>query len=225
MHEVQAFTRFGVPPTTIRRRWMFGFQRRDVRRCENEMLLQKPGPLPQTSQLAATGHSKDFRCTYGRIPASPDRDRRIRDLSGTARGNGPIGIGQPEQHTTTASVQRNYHGDSAARSRPSFGGHRSGVYAASHVQPAQGGAVAQVPETFLDALAVRTWCGLALRALGRAREEIDAINVYPVADGDTGTNLYLTAESAAAAVEAVFEGHDTHGSGKPALADAARAMA
>ncbi|MFE1839171.1 DAK2 domain-containing protein [Streptomyces sviceus] len=85
--------------------------------------------------------------------------------------------------------------------------------------------MAEVPQTFFDALAVRTWCGLALRALGRAREEIDAINVYPVADGDTGTNLYLTAESAAAAVEAVFEAHDAHGSGKPALADAARAMA
>ncbi|GHA03213.1 DAK2 domain-containing protein [Streptomyces echinoruber] len=65
----------------------------------------------------------------------------------------------------------------------------------------------QVPQTCFDALAVRTWCGLALRALGRAREEIDAINVYPVADGDTGTNLYLTVESAAAAVEAVFAAH------------------
>ncbi|PBC60889.1 dihydroxyacetone kinase [Streptomyces sp. Tue6028] len=82
----------------------------------------------------------------------------------------------------------------------------------------------QVPQT-LDALAVRTWCGLALEALGRAREEIDAINVYPVADGDTGTNLYLTVESAAAAVEAVFAGHETmavadardlHGTGAPA---------
>ncbi|MGW2463504.1 DAK2 domain-containing protein [Streptomyces sp. NPDC004457] len=82
----------------------------------------------------------------------------------------------------------------------------------------------QVPQTFLDALAVRTWCGLALRALGRAREEIDAINVYPVADGDTGTNLYLTVESAATAVEAVFAGYET-GSGEPALADAVRAMA
>lgn len=82
----------------------------------------------------------------------------------------------------------------------------------------------QVPQTFLDALAVRTWCGLALRALGRAREEIDAINVYPVADGDTGTNLYLTLESAATAVEAVFAGYGT-GSGEPALADAVRAMA
>ncbi|MEU6145266.1 DAK2 domain-containing protein [Streptomyces sp. NPDC047081] len=87
--------------------------------------------------------------------------------------------------------------------------------------------MAQVPQTFFDALAVRTWCGLALEALGRAREEIDAINVYPVADGDTGTNLYLTVESAAAAVEAVFAGHAVGPaqSGKPALADAARAMA
>ncbi|MFF9770911.1 DAK2 domain-containing protein [Streptomyces sp. NPDC014636] len=84
--------------------------------------------------------------------------------------------------------------------------------------------MAQVPQTFFDALAVRTWCGLALRALGRAREEIDAINVYPVADGDTGTNLYLTLESAATAVEAVFAGYET-GCAEPSLADAVRAMA
>ncbi|MGI5378470.1 DAK2 domain-containing protein [Streptomyces sp. CA-251387] len=82
--------------------------------------------------------------------------------------------------------------------------------------------MAQVPQTFFDALAVRTWCGLALKSLGRAREEIDAINVYPVADGDTGTNLYLTVESAVAAVEAVFTAYDA---GRPTLADAARAMA
>ncbi|MFB9351788.1 DAK2 domain-containing protein, partial [Streptomyces heliomycini] len=85
--------------------------------------------------------------------------------------------------------------------------------------------MAQVPQTFFDALAVRSWCGLALEALGRAREEIDAINVYPVADGDTGTNLYLTVESATAAVEAVFAGHEAGGDRRPALADAVRAMA
>lgn len=85
-----------------------------------------------------------------------------------------------------------------------------------------------MPET-LDATAVRTWCALALDALGRAREEIDAINVYPVADGDTGTNLYLTVESAARAVEAVFEGHATADPAArdrlPGLPDAVRAMA
>ncbi|MDF3149232.1 DAK2 domain-containing protein, partial [Streptomyces sp. T21Q-yed] len=87
--------------------------------------------------------------------------------------------------------------------------------------------MAHVPQTFFDALAVRTWCGLALESLGRAREEIDAINVYPVADGDTGTNLYLTVESAVAAVEAVFAGHavDSARTGSPSLADAVRAMA
>ncbi|WP_406185078.1 DAK2 domain-containing protein [Streptomyces sp. NBC_01006] len=52
------------------------------------------------------------------------------------------------------------------------------------------------PADELDAEAVRTWSSLAVAALGRAREDIDAINVYPVADADTGTNLYLTAESA-----------------------------
>src|SRR5512144_2795649 len=36
----------------------------------------------------------------------------------------------------------------------------------------------------------------ALDALGEAREEIDALNGYPVPDGDTGTNLFLTLESA-----------------------------
>ncbi|MGP4002013.1 DAK2 domain-containing protein [Streptomyces sp. 8N706] len=78
----------------------------------------------------------------------------------------------------------------------------------------------------LDATTVRTWCELALEELGEAREAIDAINVYPVADGDTGTNLYLTVESAAQAVEAVFAAHgavaDAEG---PRLPDAVRAMA
>ncbi|MCZ4125671.1 DAK2 domain-containing protein [Streptomyces sp. H39-S7] len=79
-----------------------------------------------------------------------------------------------------------------------------------------------MPHT-LDASAVRAWCRLALESLGRAREEIDAINVYPVADGDTGTNLYLTMESAAQSVEAVFVGHAASGHA-PDLAQAFRAM-
>ncbi|MBZ4020146.1 DAK2 domain-containing protein [Streptomyces purpurogeneiscleroticus] len=80
-----------------------------------------------------------------------------------------------------------------------------------------------MPHT-LDAAAVRAWCELALEALGRDRERIDAINVYPVADGDTGTNLYLTVESAARAVDAAFDGHAASGT-EPGLADAIGAMA
>ncbi|MGW5355658.1 DAK2 domain-containing protein, partial [Streptomyces sp. NPDC004031] len=77
----------------------------------------------------------------------------------------------------------------------------------------------------LDAPTVRTWCRLALAALGRAREEIDAINVYPVADGDTGTNLYLTVESAAQSVDAVCDAHAAADpAARPSLPEAFRAM-
>ncbi|MEU8620958.1 DAK2 domain-containing protein [Streptomyces sp. NPDC048623] len=65
----------------------------------------------------------------------------------------------------------------------------------------------RAPQT-LDAETVRSWCAGALAALGRERAEIDAINVYPVADGDTGTNLYLTVESAARAVNEAAEDAD-----------------
>ena len=40
----------------------------------------------------------------------------------------------------------------------------------------------------------------ATDALSQAREEIDALNVYPVPDGDTGTNMYLTVSAARDAV-------------------------
>ena len=55
----------------------------------------------------------------------------------------------------------------------------------------------------LDGHAARRWAAAALAALGDAREELDALNVYPVPDGDTGTNLYLTVEAACAAVTAL----------------------
>jgi DAK2 domain fusion protein YloV len=53
----------------------------------------------------------------------------------------------------------------------------------------------------LDAAAVRRWCRLATEALGRTRAEIDALNVFPVPDGDTGTNLHLTVLAASEAVD------------------------
>ncbi|MGH3343656.1 MAG: DAK2 domain-containing protein, partial [Carbonactinosporaceae bacterium] len=40
-----------------------------------------------------------------------------------------------------------------------------------------------------------------MESLGRAREEIDALNVYPVPDGDTGTNLFFTMEAALQAAD------------------------
>jgi DAK2 domain fusion protein YloV len=52
----------------------------------------------------------------------------------------------------------------------------------------------------LDAAAVRRWCAVGLDALRRHQAEIDELNVYPVPDGDTGTNLVLTLTSAWEAV-------------------------
>ncbi len=55
----------------------------------------------------------------------------------------------------------------------------------------------------LDAAAVRRWCSAGADALRAARREIDDLNVYPVPDGDTGTNLLLTLQSVVDALTAV----------------------
>lgn len=67
----------------------------------------------------------------------------------------------------------------------------------------------------LDAAAVRRWCAGGLAALRRHQGEIDELNVYPVPDGDTGTNLVLTLTSAHQALALEFEnssdgGHPPH---------------
>ncbi len=53
----------------------------------------------------------------------------------------------------------------------------------------------------LDAAAVRRWCGRGLAVLRAHQHEIDELNVYPVPDGDTGTNLVLTLTSAQQAID------------------------
>jgi hypothetical protein len=48
----------------------------------------------------------------------------------------------------------------------------------------------------LNPAAVRRWCAAGLAALCRHEHEINQLNVYPVPDGDTGTNLVLTLTAA-----------------------------
>ncbi|MFI7587784.1 DAK2 domain-containing protein [Spongisporangium articulatum] len=57
----------------------------------------------------------------------------------------------------------------------------------------------------MSTVSARRWAVAALGALGEAREEIDALNVFPVPDGDTGTNMYLTLEAAVMAAATVPE--------------------
>jgi DAK2 domain fusion protein YloV len=54
---------------------------------------------------------------------------------------------------------------------------------------------------------VRRFADLAVEGLSAAREEIDALNVYPVPDGDTGTNMFLTVEAARDALVAALVDH------------------
>ncbi|HWM72400.1 MAG TPA: DAK2 domain-containing protein, partial [Nocardioides sp.] len=62
---------------------------------------------------------------------------------------------------------------------------------------------------------------IATDALAAAREEIDALNVYPVPDGDTGTNMYLTVSAARDAVREATGG-DPESPMREALAAFAR---
>ena len=52
----------------------------------------------------------------------------------------------------------------------------------------------------IELATVLSFIDIAVDALAGAREEIDALNVYPVPDGDTGTNMYLTMAAARDAV-------------------------
>lgn len=55
---------------------------------------------------------------------------------------------------------------------------------------------------------LRDWLDRAVPALAAARERIDAVNVFPVPDGDTGTNVLLTVRGAADEVAALPAGDD-----------------
>lgn len=70
-----------------------------------------------------------------------------------------------------------------------------------------------------DAEVLLRWCAVAVRGLTDARGEIDALNVYPVPDGDTGTNMLFTMQAAADAAAG------ESGGGELDVAEVARAMA
>src|SRR4029077_13858033 len=60
----------------------------------------------------------------------------------------------------------------------------------------------------LDAPALVRAMALYAQALEDFRDEIDSLNVFPVPDGDTGTNLLLTQRTVVEALTAVAAGPD-----------------
>lgn len=72
----------------------------------------------------------------------------------------------------------------------------------------------------LDADGARLWGALTRAAFAARRTEMDALNVFPVPDGDTGTNLYLTLDTA---IDEVNRIHAVEGTvGTASLVDEAR---
>ncbi|GHJ49845.1 dihydroxyacetone kinase [Catellatospora sp. TT07R-123] len=70
----------------------------------------------------------------------------------------------------------------------------------------------------LDVAAVRRWSSLAVAVVGRQEHALNQLNVYPVPDGDTGTNLLLTLTAAHQAQVDVLTEDPTPGSVLRAMA-------
>ena len=146
-------TRFGEPFTIARTRWMFGFQRRFVRRWEWLNFMPKIGFLPHTS------HTDD-------IAAHP-------------RGwtEKPDGAGEENRVRLAPGPERSDSGRVPGRRL--------------------------VPMPTLTSLGPADLRQALLRfrdAVRAHQEELNRLNVYPVPDGDTGTNMALTLESVSAAL-------------------------
>jgi DAK2 domain fusion protein YloV len=145
MHPVHTCMRLGAPFTMVRIFWMFGFQRRFVRRCEWLTFMPNDGCFPQTSHTAAM-------TTY--LDASGPV---IRPVLRTRRGY---------------------------RSAPEAANPR-----VSHRPPS---IRAMTTLTRLGADELRAVVQGYRDALAAHKEGINKLNVYPVPDGDTGTNMALT---------------------------------
>ena len=78
----------------------------------------------------------------------------------------------------------------------------------------------QGPAPRLDAPALRRWLSLATGIAERSRNLVDSLNVFPIPDADTGTNVLLTLRSALDAVALLPPGADAAQTSR-AIADGA----
>lgn len=61
-------------------------------------------------------------------------------------------------------------------------------------------------EDTVDGRALRRWVEFGVEALEQRRAEINSLNVFPVPDGDTGNNLLITLQAAAARIGGPVDG-------------------
>src|SRR6202008_2532670 len=144
----------------------FGFHGRLVRRWECETDLPKPGPLPQTSQTAATSGTP---LSTGNRPDAVGKHVLRARMSRADQPRVTAGGGAPHTAPLVSACRRRRGGRRVA-----------------------GGWVLRA----LDAAHVRRWAVACVQSLDAHREAIDRINVFPVADSDTGSNLLHTMRAA-----------------------------
>ena len=104
MHEVQALMVRTVPGlTSAFTDWMFGFQRRWVRRCECDTFIPKPGPLPQTSHTAAIVKPLEIDLRVPVHVAGSPAILRIGSTSGQPTGQPTVARARRAQNATMLS--------------------------------------------------------------------------------------------------------------------------
>lgn len=169
MQDVQTLRRLTVPLTSARILWMFGFHQRLVRRWEWLTFMPVDGRLPQISHIADIAHLA--RACLARaclVMAHAGGSGRV-DVSSGCRPAGP-----PALYACTRGRQRN-----------------NGV----HRPPTRLASLLMGPLETLSANDLRSVMLSYRDALRSHQETINRLNVYPVPDGDTGTNMALTVEA------------------------------
>jgi hypothetical protein len=103
MHDVHTFNRFGEPLTNARTRWMFGSQRRLVRRWEWLTFIPNEGCLPQISHTEAIGqagyHSPTFAGTSGATPVGLSGQAPVQFVQKRHYGDPWIDVGRCSIHS------------------------------------------------------------------------------------------------------------------------------
>src|SRR5882757_8832591 len=145
--------------------------------------MPKPGPLPQTSQTAATSITPQVDRIAPSVGARPGRDTG----RASVQGNHPPGGDQTGATKTTESYPPRRLRRLPSPRLATLGPRCTRRYRKECAR------VLRV----LDAGAIRRWADASVDLLEAHRAELDRINVFPVADGDTGTNLVLTLRAAA----------------------------
>jgi len=178
---------------------MFGSQRRLVRRWECETFIPKLGDFPQTSQTAAT--TTHLALGFG-IPF------RRRAAPRCAKTQGPAGEVTILAHEVAHGALDRRRSSMTRRTAP------AGRAAPPATPPAA--RLLEAPEIVATMLVYRD-------ALRRYQATLNRLNVYPVPDGDTGTNMLLTMDAVAHEMAEHTSGDGARG-GSEGMGDICRAI-